>query len=538
MRSSTAALTSAVVSARAGWISKLLQRIRWPASFALLFAAYLYADQLQLNTSDNASIILEAQAMLHGNILLHGWYLPPDSFITTEMPLDALGSLLFTGPQLLKITPALLYAATVVGAGWLAGRQIPDTCRRRLAVVACVALIAFPIGRLFDLVSQGPMHVGTIVVSLIAWWAYAHAVDSTGRRCELVGFALFALLTTLAIVGDPMAELLLVAPVALLGGWVLLCARGRDPTAWTALAAAVSAWLAGSVLRQLLLKSGTFLGSTSLHLASPPQIWAHLQWLLLGLCLLFHIDLRHHPFGLLQLLILTLNAGFLVVAVVGFLKLFRHTLFPLHMRQSLPSVLSWSIVGSILVFVFSDLATGMGQLRYLLPASVYAGILCYAALAQVASRRNLRLVIVTFLFAGMLTGSLLLLQTPAARPPQEQLILFLERHHLRMGLGTFWDANIITLQSGEEVRVAPVVAQGGRIYPRRWHASAAWFTAAQLASARFVVTDGRVPLTSFLQAVTATFGAPDHIYHLAGATGYVIFVWDHPIGDSKLTGAD
>jgi hypothetical protein len=280
----------------------------------------------------------------------------------------------------------------------------------------------------------------------------------------------------------------------------------------------------------LVVGKRTLLGSITPKLASPAQIWEHLQWLVQGISLLFHIDLRHRPFGVEQLFFLGLNAGFLVLGVVGFLKLFRRTLFPLHMRQTLPSVLSWSIIGSILVFVLSDLVTGVGQLRYLLPASVYAGILCYRALAEVISRRHLQLVIVTFLFTGILTGGLLLLQTPATRPPQERLITFLERHHLQMGLGSYWSANITTLRSGEEVRVVPVVAEQGRIYPRRWNAGAAWFSAAQLANARFVVIDETTTsFTSFLRAVTASFGAPDHIYHVDAAPGYIIFVWDRPM---------
>src|SRR5215813_1958470 len=102
---------------------------------AILFAGYLYASRFVPNNSDNASMILEAQAMLHGNIILHGWYLPPDSFITSEMPLDALSGLVFTSEQLLKTTPALLYASTVLGAVYLAGRCVLDPAARWFAAI-------------------------------------------------------------------------------------------------------------------------------------------------------------------------------------------------------------------------------------------------------------------------------------------------------------------------------------------------------------------------------------------------------------------
>src|SRR5262249_52799370 len=156
---------------------------------------YLFATQFNANNSDNASMILEAQAMLHGNVILHGWYLPPDSFITSEMPLDALAGLVFTPAQLLKITPALLYAATVLGATYLASRCVPNPANRWLAAGACLALTAFPIGQLYCMVMLGPIHMSTIVLSLLAWLAY----DRFVKHPAMYGmWGLFVLATTLA----------------------------------------------------------------------------------------------------------------------------------------------------------------------------------------------------------------------------------------------------------------------------------------------------------------------------------------------------
>ena len=37
-------------------------------------------------SSDDATGVLEADAVLHGNILLHGWTLSKVSFVTTDLP--------------------------------------------------------------------------------------------------------------------------------------------------------------------------------------------------------------------------------------------------------------------------------------------------------------------------------------------------------------------------------------------------------------------------------------------------------------------
>ena len=507
-----------------------LQPLGWLFLFALLFTGYLYANQFHANTSDNASMILEGQAMLHGNLFMHGWYLPPDSFITTEMPLDALASIFFSGVALLKITPALLYAATVVGASYLASRGIADPRGRWLAVAACVALIAFPIGLLFGMVTQAPMHIGTLIASLIAWLAYDYYARHPASW-EALG--LFVLVTALAIIGDPMAELLIVAPVGIVSAWALWRTRGHDPVAGATMAGVLVALLLGIFLERVLIASGTFInGSTPIRPASPALIWTHIQWLYVAVSLLFHIDVEQ-KLGFEQVLFLILNVGFLILGCLGFIILFRHTLFPKDGKPNLTSLLSWAIVCSILIFLFTDLATGILQLRYLLPAFVYAGILCYAAFARVVSRARLTLVVLAFLLVSGLTGGVLLAQSPHTVVPQKQLIAFLQNHHLTSGLGTYWTANITTLGSDGQVQVLPVVEQDGRIRPYRWHSDAAWFQGQRLDTANFLVFDSSVPKVPFQDEVINEFGMPQHIYRLADAQDYVIFVWDHPmIGSS------
>src|SRR5579885_338473 len=327
-----------------------LRSIRKPAlitlglllGFVAVFFVYLSVSHIIGSNSDNASIILEGQAMLHGNLLLHGWYLPPDSVITTEMALDALGSVFFSGEQLLKITPAFLFTATVFGAAYLASRNAAGPARRRwLAVGACVAIIAFPVGPQFYFAMQGPMHFGTIVASLLAWLAYDHF---TRHQQSWGAWGLFVLVTTLAIIGDPMAELLIVPPVGVVCALVLWQTRFRDRAARVMLGGAALALALGIGARQLLIIGGTHIQTATATpaLVSVSHLWPHLQWMLLSIAQLFHIDLRL-VLGFNQwLLFLLLNGAFLLVGVVGFARLFRHTLIPKDLRDSLSSVLAWA----------------------------------------------------------------------------------------------------------------------------------------------------------------------------------------------------
>ena len=55
-----------------------------------LFVAYLRVSRTYPENSDEANILLMSWDMLHGNVLLHGWYLSDVSFYPTELPQYAL----------------------------------------------------------------------------------------------------------------------------------------------------------------------------------------------------------------------------------------------------------------------------------------------------------------------------------------------------------------------------------------------------------------------------------------------------------------
>ena len=53
---------------------------------AVLFFCYWRQSQAVPLSSDGSSNVLQAWAMLHGNLLLHNWWVSDVSFYTTELP--------------------------------------------------------------------------------------------------------------------------------------------------------------------------------------------------------------------------------------------------------------------------------------------------------------------------------------------------------------------------------------------------------------------------------------------------------------------
>ena len=92
-----------------------LEAAAWAVFAAALFTVYLRLSRTRPENSDQANILLNASDMLHGNLLLHGWYLADVSFYTTELPQYALLESLFgVHADTAHIAAAMTYTLAVL----------------------------------------------------------------------------------------------------------------------------------------------------------------------------------------------------------------------------------------------------------------------------------------------------------------------------------------------------------------------------------------------------------------------------------------
>jgi len=113
--------------------------------------------------------------------------------------------------------------------------------------------------------------------------------------------------------------------------------------------------------------------------------------------------------------------------------------------------------------------------------------------------------------------------------PNRRLADWLQAHHLDYGLATYWNASVVTLDSGGRVQVRPVNWAPGpdRIVAVQWESASSWYDP-RPHDARFLVLPG--PRTGcstgapgqWLAAVRAAYGPPAASYRAVGA---VILVW-------------
>ena len=147
-------------------------------------------------------------------------------------------------------------------------------------------------------------------------------------------------------------------------------------------------------------------------------------------------------------------------------------------------------------------------------------------------------------FAGVLACYLAGLGYGAAQSPvpdsEQAVIPWLEAHHLTSGLGTYAEANLLTMDSGGRVAIRDVAWYSGGDLPRSFETKASWYDPRH-SYANFILTnsadhwtmDGGPHTGASLirrSAVAALHaGPPAHVYHYQTFT---IMVWNHNLLDN------
>ncbi len=277
--------------ARQASARRLLAAAAAVLAVALLFLAYLQVSRTYPENSDESNDLLMAWDMLHGNVLLHGWYLSDVSFITTELPQYVLLVWLFglhTGTA--HIAAAMTYTLVVLLAVLLARGRVSrrEAGPRMLLTAGLMFAPQLGVGVFVLLLSLG--HIGTAVPLLLTWLV----ID----RCPARPYTAVAvgLLLTWVLVADPLV--LLVGVVPLVAVCAVRVARGlslaqrqdgREPGRVREslrahsyeLSLAVAAILAqglASVIGRLLRASGGFFLHPVPYQLAPVHTWPKHAW--------------------------------------------------------------------------------------------------------------------------------------------------------------------------------------------------------------------------------------------------------------------
>ena len=538
-----------------------LARWAWLAAFAvaavILFVAYLRMSRTYPVTADGADQALQAWDMLHGNWLLHGWTIADVTYYTTEVPQYILIEMVHgLGADVVHIAGAMTYTLLVLAAGLLArGRATGREGLIRLLIAAGI-MLAPQFGNATHLLLSQPDHLGTQLPLLLLFLL----LDRAPRRWYIPVAA--GAVLTLVIIADQVALLDAVVPLAVVcGARVLLgVVRHRRSLAsqWYEVSLVAASILSFGVATLVVWLISNLHGYQVLPLAAKAapidEIPQHVVLTLEGILNVYGADFFHLSNGSLlgpglgglpPAVGVALAAVHLVgvaLAAWGFFRAFRYFFDP---SDLISPVLAMAITVNVVAYVVSVIPVGVFDTREIVAVlpfgAVLAGRMVPGRLAGVPRRLKPAL---AWASAGVLACYLAALGYGAIQSPvadnEQAVVPWLEAHHLTTGLGTYNEANLITLDSGGRVAVRTVSWQFGVNVPRSFESNTDWFDPRHN-FANFIVTntadttpnrDRSLRRSSMIPsaAIAALHaGPPAHVYHYKTFT---IMVWDHNLLDN------
>ena len=518
---------------RPGW--------RWAAVAAgvmlLFYCAQREAHQLG-TTSDGAAVVLESWAMLHGNLLLHGWQLADVSFYTTELPEYMLVELVRgLNPDVVRICAALTYTLLVVLAAAVAygaksadnadNADDTDNAAHRAAAVRAAITVAVMIGPTVlaaTVLLNNPDHTGTAVPILLTLLV----LDRARRRWWVP--VLVAAVLGWALVGDSLVLLIGVAPLVIVCGarsFGLLALR-RQPlaVAWYDLAlagAGIAAAIGGAALSALIKADGGFVVTASATQSTVPfsELPANLSATVNDFLGLFSGDVFSARLND-WLAVAAVHAVFAgLVAVALFLALRASGRDFLH-GDLIAQLLAAAIVINLLAYVM--LYPGGGStVREIAPVFGLGGALAGRVLGGPLLRRRLEPLIALVAVAAVVVAVPPLLIAKPKPPAAAGLARFLAGHDLTDGLAGYWNADSTTLDSRGAIVMVPVKYDRGRgLAALPWEVEPRLFDPSDNDPNFLVATAPGAPSAVTQAQAVAAFGQPYRRYYYQGDT---IMVW-------------
>jgi hypothetical protein len=513
---------------------------------AALFTLYLRQSLLAPFNADGASAILQAQAMLHGNLLLKGWWTADVSFYTAELPeymiVTALRGL---RPDVVHICGALTYTLMVLLAAMLARGRAKGREGLVRALVAGAIMLAPSVLGGTEVFLENPDHAGTAVPILALFLLLDRASpEDTGARGYARWWVPAAACVVLAAVqiGDQLGLVAATAPIAgVAAARLATLALRRRPLreywydAALLAAAAASYELANVSLRAIRKFGGYYQAPLPKQLIAPmSQVRGNLHVMLQSIRLLFGAGYQgNHPqlnlSAELHWIGLGLAAAGLAVAVVTFF---------LSRTDRVSQIVAAATICTLIAGVFGTLIQSLAyahEVAILLPlGAVLAGRMLPPLLParwwDTSSGQHSRWpatavfsVLGVWLAAGLAALCFAASWAPLG-PPEQQLATWLASHHYTEGLAEYWQANSTTVATGGQVLVVPVTPQS--LDARHWESSRAWYDPAR-SRADFVIaaSDPSVPPGGLsIPTVRERFGNPAREYKVGS---YVVMVYDY-----------
>lgn len=444
-----------------------------------LFVLYLRQSRIAPFNSDGASIVLQAHSMLHGNLLLSGWWAADVTFYTTELPEYMLVEL-FRGlsPDVVHVAGAITYLLIVLLGALLARGRVKGRAGMVRALLAGGIMLAPGIIGGTPVLLENPDHAGTAVPILLMLLI----LDRAAERWY-VPVAVCALLTWTQV-GDQLTLVAATAPIAAVAlvRLAVLAVRRRPLREYWYDAALLVAAGASAELAKLAERAVRHFGGFVTHPLPEKLLAPSSQWSadthVMGQTLLLLFGANNQGSSTTGHLITYYHLIGLALAVAG-LAVAIATFFGSRMdrvSQILVAGIGATLAAGILGTELPSLSHAH-EVAILLPfGAVLAGRVLPGLVPGRWRPRHAARVVVPVLAAWLACGlaALCWVATWTPLPPANQALAnWLIGHGYTDGLAAYWESNSTMVTSGGKLLIAPVTPRVNAA--RHWESSASWF---------------------------------------------------------------
>ncbi len=477
-------------------------------SLMLIIRRYVEMD------SDYANLVLEANDILSGNVLLSGWIQTGISFITTDLPFFVLGAL-FGGisAKTYYIAAGSMIAAAVL-CGWLACR--PEKIKRSDPLIY-FSLCAFPCE--FALMGLRA-HTGAVIWTFLAFYFFMRL---KGRETPGLWCAYFACVTFGAL-GDSLTLVICVVPVVLFSLVNIIFRTEEkkeisDRPAVRFICVSAAAVVLSTVLDKLFYTFGGAQKNSSGNVSFiagqkfvPIEAWKDKILLYLKSMLMLHdTDFQGQRLANPELLKWFLCG---ILFLTGFILLVRYLVLFVRGKETdtVCVLVSIGFTAASASFILLDVAGDVYSSRYIAGSVIMFAFLIARTVmnpGDIDEKTDLRirgciLAISLTALAFRLGGYII---SEREYPEQKQLASYLQKHGLEYGYGGFWDASCTAVLSENKVKVRAIRIRKAdeKFYQYKWFCKNEWYEE----PARFVVARSDINNYGITpETVIAYFGEP------------------------------
>lgn len=467
-------------------------------------------------TSDNAISVVEGYDMSHGNILLHNWSVASDNFLTSDIPIYAIFTLILNiSPYIVGLVTATIYFILFI----LSCTLIYISTKNNKERIIAFFIILLTLGTQ-HIVMLSPAHLGTIIYTLIIYILYYKFLKNNNK----IFIPIILLLSILALYGDPQSLTIFIAPIII--SFIISLIRNKNTKSDGILnLGLILAIPIATKLRNMTpaVFGGARFSNIDFSFITPDSIYVHITDFTNNFLNFYNANF----FGkvalskdIIPIYINLIGVGLVILSLGIFYKKFKN-----NTTDRIEDLLFFSVLINLLTTLLFQ--NSLLAIRFLFPFYFFSALLAAKILPKYINLR--KIFFYTFLILSIiyiLNYSLFIKNLnfyDFKNSPEKELVGFLEKNNLTYGYGDYWNASILNVQSYGKLSISGITVSTNNTIESYYYANGNMsFYSIKNPPIKFIVFPNYLK-DKYITAAENSFGKEKNIYSVGNST---VMTWD------------